>query len=209
MPRFIDCVQGSPEWHSYRAGSATASRFDDIMAGKGAREAYLYELVAERLSGPMRDSGGVAREWGTQAEDLARRAYMERTGELVQQVGFAIHDRIKWCGASSDGLVLPHRKIGLEIKSPFNSGIHARTLALGMPDGHYWQVHGNIMVLDLEEYRFLSFDPAYTAPLDLYIEPVKRNESSLKHLTAEVKKFLAEVAVATRDIQNSNNQRKD
>lgn len=200
MPKFIECEQGTQAWFDARAGHATASRFADIMAGKGAREAYLYELVAERLAGPMRDSGGVAREWGTQAEDLARRAYMERTGELVQQVGFAIHDRIKWCGASSDGLVLPHRKIGLEIKSPFNGGIHARTLALGMPEGHWWQVQGNILVLDLEEYRFLSFDPAYPAPLDLYIQPVQRNETSIKHLTAEVKKFLAEVAIATRDI---------
>lgn len=205
MPRFIECVQGTQEWHDYRCGHATASRFADIMAGKGAREAYLYELVAERLSGPLRDSGGMAKEWGTNAEDLARQAYMVRTGDLVQQVGFAIHDRIKWLGASSDGLVLPHRKIGLEIKSPFNSGIHAKTLALGMPEAHWWQVQGNILVLDLDEVRFISFDPAYSNPLNLYVQPIKRNESSIKHMTAEVKKFLAEVGVATMDISRSKN----
>lgn len=201
MPRFLECVQGSPEWHSYRAGHATASRFADIMAGKGAREAYLYELVAERLAGPMRDAGGMAKDWGSEAEDLARKAYMIRTGDFVQQVGFAVHDRIKWVGASTDGIVGLDGLV--EIKSPFNSGIHARTLAQGMPDAHYWQVLGNLWIYNRQWLDFCSFDPAFPAPYDLYIKRIDRVESSIKHLEKEVKSFLAEVAVATRDIQNS------
>lgn len=207
MPRFFDCPQGSQEWFSVRAGHATASRFADIMKGGDAREAYLWELVAARLAGPMRDSGGAAKEWGHGSEPLARQAYQVREGVLVREVGFAIHDRIKWCGASSDGLVAHDGSI--EVKSPFNSGIHARALALGAQDKHYWQGTGNIWVLDRQWCDLLSYDPAFPAPLDLHIERIHRNESSIKHLTAEVKKFLAEVAVATRDIQNSNNQRKD
>jgi hypothetical protein len=173
------------------------------MAGKGAREAYLWELVAERLAGPMRDSGGIAREWGSQAEDLARRLYQERTGNLVQQVGFAVHGRIKWVGASSDGIVVPHRKGGIEIKSPFNSGVHAKTLCEGMPDAHYWQVLGNIWIYELDWYDFCSFDPAFPAPHDLYIKRINRVETSIKHLEKEVKQFLAQVATATADIKNS------
>lgn len=203
MPRFIDCIQGTPEWHRARAGHATASRFADIMAGKGAREAYLYELVAERLAGgPMRDSGGQAKEWGHEAEDLARRFYCGRTGNLVRQVGFAIHSRIKWCGASSDGLVIGQSR-GIEIKSPFNSGIHARTLAQGMPDAHWWQTQGNCWVIELDAIDFLSFDPAFPAPHDLYIQEVKRDETAIKDLQHHVKLFLADVQIALNDIQTT------
>lgn len=202
MPRFIDCAQGSPEWHDSRAGMATASRFADIMAGKGAREAYLWELVAERMSGPLRDAGGMAKTWGTDAEDLARRKYAERTGNFVHQVGLALHDRIKWVGASSDGLVGLDGCI--EIKCPFNSGVHAKTLSNGLPDAHYWQVLGNLWVLGRQWLDFNSYDPAFPEPYDLYTKRIMRIETSIKHLEKEVKQFLAEVNTAVNDIKNSN-----
>jgi hypothetical protein len=200
MPRFIDCVQGSQAWFDCRAGHATASRFADILSGKAARESYLYELVAERLAGPLRDGGGRAKEWGHESEDHARRAYTIRTGELVQQVGFAVHSKILWCGASSDGLVGDDGS--LEIKSPFNSGVHAKTLALGMPEEHYWQVVGNIWILGRKWLDFASYDPAYKAPYDLYVQRFERDETAIKHLEVEVKKFLAEVAIAVKDIKS-------
>jgi putative phage-type endonuclease len=206
MPLFLDCVQGSDAWHTYRAGHATASRFGDILAGKGAREAYMWELVAERLiGGPMRDTGGVAKAWGTDAEDMARRAYMVRTGRMVKQVGFAVHDRIKWCGASSDGLITSERG-GIEIKSPFNSGIHVRTLASGMPDIHAAQTQGNLWVLDLDWIDFISYDPALPDPLDLYVQRIERRPSEIKYLEGEVKKFLAEANIAYLDLKNSINR---
>jgi putative phage-type endonuclease len=202
--RFIDCVQGTPEWHAARAGHATASRFADIMAGKGAREAYMWELVAERLiKGAMRDAGGQAKEWGTEAEDLARQEYCKRTGNLVRQVGFGLHSRIKWVGASSDGLVIGE-PIGIEIKSPFNSGVHARTLGLGMPDAHHWQTQGNIWVLELEKIHFISYDPAFPVPHDLHIQEVARRDGDIKDLQHQVKLFLAEVNTALQDIQITN-----
>lgn len=205
MPRFVKCVQGEQGWHDARAGHATASRFGDILAGKGAREAYMWELVAERLAGPMRDAGGMAKSWGTDAEDLARREFCARTGELVEQVGLALHDRIKWCACSTDGLVAHHAFI--EIKSPFNSGIHARTLAKGMPDIHIPQVMGNAWILRRDQPIFISYDPAFEKPYNCFIQYLKRDEKFIKHLEAEVKNFLAEVAVATHDIQHSNDQR--
>lgn len=203
MPRFFDVVQGTPAWFAVRAGHATASRFGDIMAGKGQREAYLWEVVAERLAGgPMRDSGGQAKEWGQEAEDLARRLYCARTGNLVKQVGFAVHSRIKYCGASSDGLVIGDKR-GIEVKSPFNSGVHARTLGKGMPDAHHWQTQGNCWVLELDALDFLSYDPAFPSPHDLYIQEVKRREADIKDLAHAVKQFLAEVQVAVSDIQST------
>lgn len=204
MPRFLECVQGSPEWHTYRAGHATASRFGDILAGKGARDAYLWELVAERrIGGPMRDSGGMAKDWGHDAEDLARQAYQVRERQLVRQVGFALHDRIKWCGASSDGLVIGERG-GIEIKSPFNSGIHARTYLEGMPDIHEAQTQGNIWILDLDWIDFISYDPAFPAPEDLYVQREPRKQNVIKHIEQQVKLFLAEVAVTVEKMKTKS-----
>jgi hypothetical protein len=204
MPRFIDCVQGTPEWHAARAGHATSSRFADIMAGKGAREGYMWELVAERLAGgALRDSGGIAKDWGHEAEDLARQLYQQRTGNLVRQVGFAVHSRIKWVGASGDGIVIGQPG-GIEIKSPYNSGIHARTLALGMPEIHHWQTVGECWIFEWEWVDFLSFDPAFPAPHDLHIQQIRPSKSDIKHCEQEVKRFLAEVNVALNDIQTTN-----
>ncbi len=200
---FLDAPQGSDEWHRNRSGHATASRFVDIIGSAAARESYMWEMVAERLVGTgKRDSGGQAKQWGHDSEPPARREYQVRTGNLVQEVGFAVLESRKWLGCSSDGLVDADGCI--EIKSPFNSGVHARTLALGMPEEHQAQTQGNLMVLRREWIDFLSFDPSFPAPCNLFIERHVRNESYIKMLDLEVKKFLAEVAIAVRDIKSSN-----
>lgn len=202
MPRFITAEQGTDAWHEARAGHATASRFKDIIKDKGARESYLYELVAERLAGAAkREHSSKTMEWGHTNEPLARKEYKIRTGHVVELTGFAVHSRIQWCGASSDGLVL--KDGATEIKSPFNSGIHARTLAKGMPADHIWQTQGNLLVLERKWIDFCSFDPHFEEKYRLYIQHVERDKTIIDHLTIELKKFLADVATATRDIQTS------
>lgn len=204
MPRFLDAQQGSDAWRDYRSGHATASRFADILNSAKTRESYLWELVGERLmGGAKRDGGGIAKRHGHECEPEARLLYQGRSGNLVREVGFAVHDKIKWVGASSDGLVDDDGFI--EVKSPFNSGIHARTLAKGMPEEHRWQVVGNMWVLVRRWGDFCSFDKEFAAPHDLYIQRIERNEKEVIHLECEVKKFLAEVSIAVRDIRSSTN----
>lgn len=200
MPRFIDVPQGEQGWHDARCGHATASRFRDIIAGKGQRESYLYELVGERLAGAAkRQHSSKTTEWGHTNEPEARAEYKIQTGNLVDLVGFGVHSRIMWLGASSDGLV---GKDGcIEIKSPYNSGIHARTLALGMPEDHMAQCQGNLLVLERQWIDFCSFDGSFPSPYNLYIQREERDEKLIKHLTVEIKKFLAEVAVAVNDLK--------
>lgn len=201
MPRFIDAEQGTSAWHDARSGHATASRFRDIIAGKGQREAYMYELVGERLVGAAkRNHSSKTLEWGHTNEPLAREEYKIQTGNLVDLVGFAVHSRILWLGASSDGLV--GKDGSCEIKSPFNSGIHARTLAQGIPEDHIWQTQGNLLVLERQWIDFCSFDGSFPIPYNLYIQREVRDEKVIKHLTAEIKKFLSEVAVAVNDLKS-------
>jgi len=202
MPIFIEAPQGTPEWHGARCMHASASRFKDILAGKKAREMYLYELVAERLAGEAkRGFTSKSTDWGHASEPLAREDYQIQTGDFVKQVGFAVHSRIKWVGASSDGLVGDDGAV--EIKSPFNSGIHARTLALGMPDDHEAQTQGNLWVLERQWIDFCSFDVSFPSPYNLFTQRFQRNDTYIKYLEREVKKFLAEVNVAVSDIKSS------
>lgn len=200
MPIFLDAAQGTEQWAAMRLGHATASRFKDILGGKVAREAYMWELVGERLSrSAKRASTSQSTDWGHQSEPLAREEYQTRTGELTRIVGFAVHSKIKWVGASSDALV--GAEGALEIKSPFNSGIHARTLGIGMPDDHVPQVQGNLWVLERAWLDFCSYDVQFPAPFNLYIQRLERDEAFIKHIEKEVKLFLAEVNIALRSIQ--------
>lgn len=205
MPIFHNHEQGTDDWFACRMGHATASRFGDILAGKKAREMYLWELVAERLAGAAKRAiSSKSLEWGANAEPLAREEFAIQTGELVQQVGFATHSKIKWLGASSDGLV--NEDACVEIKSPYNSGIHARTLSYGMPEGHEPQTQGNLLVLERKVIFFCSYDPAFSRPYNLYIQRFERDEKFISYLEKEIKKFLAEVNVAVRDLKEKTRE---
>lgn len=201
MPRFITAEQGTDAWHAARAGHATASRFKDIMCGRDTRERYLDELVAERLStAAARQHSSKTMEWGHTNEPLARLEYTMRTGNPVQTTGFAVHSRILWLGASSDGLV--YEDGAVEIKSPFSGWVQSRTLRRGMPDDHVWQTQGNLLVLERKWIDFCSWDPNLVPPCNLYIQRVERDEKLIKHMTGELKNFLADVATAVKDIQS-------
>lgn len=200
MPRFFKDEQGSAAWHARRAGHATASRFKDIVGGKGSREKYMWELVGERLANAAkREHSSKTMEWGHTNEPLAREEYKIRTGNLVQLAGFAVHSRILWLGASTDGLVDDDG--AAEIKSPFNYGVHAETLAKGMPEEHIWQTQGNLLVLERKWIDFCSWDPQFDSPYNLYIQHVERDKKIIDKLTVDIKAFLADVAIAVKDIQ--------
>jgi hypothetical protein len=137
----MSAEQGSAEWKMDRAGFASASRFADILskgrklktggyAPSKTRASYMLQLVAERITGQPYDSykGGAATERGQEIEHQARMAYVEQTGNIVQQVGFVPHPSIEWCGASPDGLVDDDG--GIEIKCPANPMIHLETVLL-------------------------------------------------------------------------------
>ena len=193
--------QGSADWKQQRAGHATASRFVDITSvgktGKPlkARDDYLMELVVERITGePIESMSSFAMKWGTDAEPYARASYEAATGQMVREVGFAKHKLHKWVGASSDGLVGANG--GIEIKSPYNSGVHLNTWAEGMPESHMQQAQGQMWVLDLEWIDFCSYDPRMqgdASHLRLYRQRIMRDQAYIDQLEAQVLDFLAEV----------------
>ena len=101
MKVYNDFEQSSPEWLQLRAGKITASRCKDardlLKSGKPSQKqiAYAAQVAVEHIAGHPVDQ--VFQNWqmkeGHVQEPLARMAYEELTGYLVEEVGaFATDD---------------------------------------------------------------------------------------------------------------------
>jgi putative phage-type endonuclease len=190
--------QRTDDWYAARCGKATASRFKDVLArlknGNPAadRQKYLTELVVERLTGqPVPAYENAAMRWGTEQEAAARAAYEQRTGVSVEETGFVAHDTLQ-AGCSPDGLVDWDGLI--EIKCPFNTGVHIETLLSGMPAEHTAQVQGQMWITGRQWCDFVSYDPRMPAELQLHVQRIPRDPAFIADLERQVTSFLAEVA---------------
>ena len=201
-------AQGSVEWLAQRAGHCTASRFKDVLAKIKSGEAstrrnYRVQLVTERLTGiPCETFKNAAMEWGTTMEPAARDEYEAITGELVEAAPFLLHPEIKWCGGSPDGLVGDDGLI--EIKCPHQSTVHVETLQSGMPREHMAQCQGVMLVTGRKWVDFVSFDPRMPEHLRVYQERIKRDDSYIETLQAEVCAFLNEVEALYLKLMDRN-----
>ena len=189
--------QRSDDWYAARCGKATASRFKDAMAtlknGQPAQAAkdYLTELVVERLTGqPVTKFTTAAMQWGTEQEAAARAAYERRAGVEVEETGFVSHDTLL-AGCSPDGLVDWDGLI--EIKCPWNTGVHIETLLGGMPADHMAQIQGQMWITGRQWCDFVSFDPRMPEPLQMYVQRINRDPAFIADLERQVTSFLAEV----------------
>jgi len=187
--------QGTQEWRNDRCGYATASRFSDILSGGASRQKYLKELVAERLTlQPAESFSNWHTQRGTEQEPVAKVAYMAKTGQIIEDVGFIKHPTLK-AGASPDGLIGDDG--GIEIKSVIPT-VQIETIRRGeYPKAHIPQVQGNLWVTGRKWWDFVSFcyvmREGLNPDLQLYIFRVERDDACIDHLEMEVVKFLKEV----------------
>ena len=194
--KLIECTQGSPEWFAARCGVASASRFAAIMAkiktGEAAeRRNYRTDLVVERLTGKPLDSfTTAAMKQGTEREPFARMAYEARTGIIVQEVGFCLHDVVN-AGASPDGLI--DADGGMEIKCPERSAHLRYLLSEAEPPEYTWQIQGAMWITERAWWDFVSYNPDFPEALQLIVRRIRRDNSAIDKLAAEVEAFLAEV----------------
>lgn len=194
MPDTIE--QRSAEWYRQRLGNVTASRIADVIAttrnGYGAaRESYMMELLAERLTGVTQEHfTNEAMLWGIEQEDFARAAYEARTGQPVLEVGYIPHPEIPRTGASPDGMV----QDGLvEIKCP-TTKTHIGFLLDGIIDGKYQaQMAWQLECTGRAWCDFVSYDPRLPENVRLIIKRYVPEPGYAQYLRDEVKKFLAEL----------------
>jgi len=185
---FNDFPQGSPEWLQIRLGVVTASAFDRIMKvnfdvrdGQGYAT-YLYEKIAETLTGPLPHYGGKATDQGHFLEPEALAFFEMETGIDTKRVGFVLGDDCR-CGCSPDALI--GEDSGLEIKSPGPVN-HIRYLHEGtLPADYAAQVHGSLYVTGRKEWHFMS----YHRKLRPFHIVVKRDETIMGRIQKSLAKF--------------------
>lgn len=112
MKILANLEQGSPEWKQARAGKVTASRAKDARdrlksgAPSGKQIAYACQVALERVSHKPADA--TFENWqmreGHVQEPIARAAYEQRTGNLVDEVGAFVTDDDLFL-YSPDGLI--------------------------------------------------------------------------------------------------------
>jgi putative phage-type endonuclease len=193
----INLEQGTDEWKIARLGYVSASNLDAVMAkGKSGeaitRKKYKVRLAAERLTGEITESySNSAMEWGVVNEEKAAMAYEVSKDTFLDRTGFWKHPTISWLGCSPDRLVGSDGLV--EIKCPDSSTHVDYWLAKQVPSEYVKQVQGQIWVMEREWCDFVSFDPRMPEKNRLLVVRAYRDETLIKQMEEEVKKFLDEV----------------
>ena len=187
--------QGTSAWLEERLGHVTGSRVSDALAKKGTatRENYLWQLVAERLTGQIQESfaPNAAMIRGTEQEPIARAAYEAHSGHFVDQTGFVKHPTIEWFGASPDGLVGDDGLV--EIKNP-NSATHLAYRKAGQaPVKYRYQMMAQIACTGRKWCDFVSFDYRLPESKQLFVVRFEPDQKDLDAMLEQVQEFLAEV----------------
>lgn len=158
-------------WLAQRLGKITGSKFGDVTRLKTARGGkqkgdwtdtamtYLYEILSERLTGlQANEFTSRATDWGIENEPKAIRHYEKLTGDKVKKAGFELLEGHLEIGCTVDGLI--NGKGVIEIKCPYNSKNHIKTMLTNEVPAEYWyQVLGHLLVTGREYCDFISFDP--------------------------------------------------
>jgi len=190
--KILDMEQGSPEWHAARLGIPTASRFKEIITpAKGEKskqyKKYLYELLAERVTGEREESH--TSEWmirGTELEDAAREAYAFIRDMQVQQVGFVLNDE-ESIGVSPDGLI--GEDGGLEIKCPKASTVMRYIDEDRLPDEYKPQVQGCLWITGRAWWDFVVYHPS----IELWVKRIYRDEVYIEKMRKHIGAFVLEL----------------
>lgn len=209
MSRFITSTnpQGTPGWLQDRAGKATGSRAADILATiksgeAAARRNYRMDLVIERLTGNATPSGFVSADmqWGLDQEPFSRMAYEEKTGRVVSESGFVYLPDVM-AGCSVDGFIEDDGRMGIwEAKCPKSATHIAYRLDGKVPSDYMPQILHNMWVTGAEFADFVSFDPRFPEPLQLFIVRYERNEAEMKDYESKLFQFLREVDQQTQQL---------
>ena len=181
--QIIDCVQGTYDWLALRAGRFTATDADTLKtAGKGL-DTLAYEIAAFKLTGTLPDIINTpAMERGKMLEPLARKAYIEATGQEVQEVGFCEMD--EYAGCSPDGLVGEEGLIEIKCKTDPH---HLFAVANDWVDPkHLWQMQYQMYITGRNWCDYVLFNDNFK-PNSLYIRTIKRDEDKIAQLEKGLK----------------------
>lgn len=195
--------QRSIDWEKIRLGRFTSSELHRLMSepkkvadkeagnlSEGAKT-YVYEKIAERLTGTKNEVWAKPLEWGETYENDAREYYEAITGKVIQIVGFTPYGDNS--GGSSDGQVDEDRIV--EIKCPYESENHIVHLMLKTQDEfakacpkYFIQVQANMFFAKRPYCDFISFDPRFDEKYRMKILPLEMDEKVIEQILNKLKK---------------------
>jgi exodeoxyribonuclease (lambda-induced) len=203
---FVECQQGSPEWHQARAGVITASCFGEAISrmsrtsGKrkvgdptAASDKYAADLAIERISG--KPYGAPPKAWvldrGHEMEKLARMEYEARTESLVTEAGLVLTEN-RLFGYSTDGFVGSDGLI--EIKAPVDS-LKIIEVMDGDLSEYQHQMQGGMWITGRKWCDFIMYVPDLrNAGKDLYVKRVMRDDTFIDAMVVELAVFARRVS---------------
>ena len=192
MIEIINCEQNSDEWKRARLGIPTASAFAHVMAkGEGkVRRKYMYELLAERISGePNEGFFNSHMERGHAMEEEGRDLYAFNTDHDLERVGF-IRNVDKGC--SPDSLINKDGMLELKTRLPY---LQIELLVADrVPPEHVAQLQGTLWVAERTWIDFVSYSPK----LPLFVKRVMRDDAYITRLASEVSAFNEELTALHR-----------
>lgn len=199
---FIDCEQGTPEWHQARAGVITASTYSDALSVlkrksgdkdvgdfTDASDTLAINTAMERISGePYGDTFQTfAMKRGSEQEAFARMRYEANYNTIVDECGIVLTDD-RLFGYSTDGFVGLDGMI--EVKTPINSLKIMKMIQSGNVEEYIHQIQGGLWITGRQWCDFIMYVP----PLkgignDLYVKRIFRDEDFIETLETGLLRF--------------------
>lgn len=177
--------QRSEDWFAMREGLITGST---AKKAKTSGDAFLWEVL-ETMTTPTEFEDkflSKAVEWGVENEPKAREEYEKATGAKVEEVGFIVNGQL---GLSPDGVIFSKKNVirkTIEIKCPETKNHIKHILTNKIPKEHKDQIiHNFIVIDDLEEMDFVSYDPRFNYK-PLHIIRVTRESLLLDITTTKI-----------------------
>ncbi len=190
----FDLEQGSEEWHEIRRGCITGSKFcvarERLKNGSPSAKAMLYakDIARERCGGKAADVfQNSAMRAGVEQEPIARAAYEEATGSLVEPVGFFKTDDGAF-GLSPDGLIDDDGV--LEIKTMVGSDNLFTAVADGDLSAFIDQCNGYLWLLGRQWVDLVLWAPDLEGlGLRMVVKRITRDEAAIEKLETDLLAF--------------------
>lgn len=197
----VQLEQGSESWFAEKLGKPSASNASKIITNAGQpskqQEGYLYELVAQRLTGKYEETyQSMNMLIGNEREQESREAYEFMHQVKVDQVGVIYKDAQKKFLCSPDGLV-QKLKYGLELKNVLPKTQVKYLLGNKLPSEYHGQSQFSLYVTGFQFWMFMS----YAVDLKPLIVKVKRDEVYIRALAKELNGFCKRLDETTEKLR--------
>ena len=196
----VDLKQNTDEWFAEKLGKPSASNASKILTNEGKpskqREGYLYELVAECVSGQREESykNGIM-AMGQEREDESRKFYELTHNVEVRQVGVIYKDEKRQFLCSPDGII--NNEYGLELKNVLGKTQVKYLLDGDLPSEYFGQCQFSLYITGFKFWDFMSYSPAIK-PLLVRVFP---DEKFQKALAVEIAIFIKQLEEITERIK--------